>query len=71
MIIDGYDIRASGDLIYICEVGETRSWRAMVEFSNRFPTGFEPEWEGFINKHTAMQNAEITAALRKFKLATH
>lgn len=37
---------------------DSKAWRAVVEFAKRFPTGFEPEWDSFVIKHTAMQKKE-------------
>ena len=46
--------------------GDSKAWRSMQSFAERFPRGDEPEWGGFAIKHTAMQNAESEAAWRAF-----
>lgn len=69
MIVDGYEVLEENGLLVIKELpGEqTKSWRSMLSFSERFPKGTEPEWDAFIVKHTAMQSREIGAAILRYR----
>lgn len=49
-----------------CSGHETRSWKAMLEFKKRFPTGNEPEWDAFLVKHSRMQGEDFDRAMHKF-----
>ena len=41
---------------------DSRAWRAMEEFSRRFPRGDESEWDSFVVKHANIQRAELSDA---------
>lgn len=64
--VPGYVVTTNDVQVRVAEDCEAppKSALAMDEFSSRFPTGREPEWDVFVIRHSAMQRAEIDRALR-------
>lgn len=67
--IDGYEITRTEIGLRIEELsGEmTKSWQAMLNFCERYPTGNEPQWDVFVRKHTAMQKREVDAVVAEYR----
>lgn len=65
--INGYNCSTLPDgQILTEETFESKAWKAMVQFAARYPLGTEPQWDAFIDKHTAMQISEEKKAYAQY-----